>query len=273
MRIKYFSFAMLLLFLVLQFSLSAQTLKKSETINVNGIDLYYEVYGEGEPIFLLHYWFATSQMWMPHVKELEKDFQVIIPDLRGHGKSSPDLSDFSFEKAAQDVFALMDYLNIPKMKGAGVSYGGFTLLHMATMHPEKVEAMIIVGAGFRNNEENQAWMKGWIKNTKGKTDWWKNFPPHANGEAQMEALLKQFELMSNDFNERNAIEKALLSTIQAKTLVVLGEYDALTIEQTLEMHRAIPKSNLWILPGAGHTTPVSGPYMPEFLRITEMFLK
>lgn len=56
---------------------------------------------------------------MPHVKELEKDFQVIVPDLRGHGKSSPDLSGFSFEKTAQDVFALMDYLKIQKMKGAG----------------------------------------------------------------------------------------------------------------------------------------------------------
>jgi len=114
---------------------------------VNGIEMYYEDYGQAQAsaLVLLHWFGVSGEIWRPFVPELEKHYRVIIVDLRAHGRSNNPTNQFTIRQTAPDVFALLDQLGIQKFKGIGVILGAFTLLHMATLQPARVEAMILVG--------------------------------------------------------------------------------------------------------------------------------
>src|SRR2546429_7843972 len=113
---------------------------------VNGVQLYFEVTGTGEPLVLLHGFSGSSQDWMASTTEWGNQFQLILPDLRGHGRSGILSKPFRHEEAATDMLALLDHLGIGACKGLGVSGGGNVLLHMATKQPERVKAMVLVSA-------------------------------------------------------------------------------------------------------------------------------
>ena len=214
----------ILTFALLLFStLSAQD---GHYADINGMSMYYETYGEedGKPIFLLHYWTHTSQLWKEHVEVLKNDFRVIVPDLRGHGKSQADLTDFEMQDSAEDILALMDHLGIEKMNGAGVSYGGFTLLHLAVLAPERVESMIVVGATHYWGPETRKFNESFaIKNMNEEAI--ENFSQrHENGREQFEMIMSKFNSFQNDYTSMN-FTPPILSTIQAKTLIVMGDKD------------------------------------------------
>ncbi len=73
-------------------------------------------------------------------------YRAIVPDFRGHGRSTNPSRAFTFRQAASDMFALLDHLSIPRVKAVGLSMGAKTLLHMATQQPDRVEAMVLVSA-------------------------------------------------------------------------------------------------------------------------------
>src|SRR5690348_13128007 len=112
----------------------------------NGVQIYFEVHGMGDPLLLLHGFSGSSQDWTASIGELGKSFQIIIPDLRGHGRSSHLPAPFRHQDAATDMLRLMDHLGIRTLKGLGVSGGGNVLLHMATKQPDRVKAMVLVSA-------------------------------------------------------------------------------------------------------------------------------
>ena len=114
--------------------------------NVNGIRLYYEIQGEGEPLVLLHNFSTSHKVWEQWIDSLSIDFKLIIPDLRGHGNSTNTSNVFRHEDSAKDIYALMDELNINKFKAIGASSGGMTLIHMATMDSTRIKSMVLVGA-------------------------------------------------------------------------------------------------------------------------------
>ena len=113
---------------------------------LNGMQLYFEVHGSGEPLMLLHGFSGSSQDWMASASEWGNQFQFIVPDLRGHGRSGILLKPFRHEEAATDMLALLDHLGLDSCKGVGVSGGGNVLLHMATKQPERVKVMVLVSA-------------------------------------------------------------------------------------------------------------------------------
>ncbi|MBK8501326.1 MAG: alpha/beta hydrolase [Saprospiraceae bacterium] len=89
--------------------------------------LYYEVYGEGQPLFLLHGFFGSSKYWKPYVNEYVNDFEVYVVDLTGHGNSSNFKNDISIPEAATNLHALMRYLDLKQVNAIGFSYGGDVL--------------------------------------------------------------------------------------------------------------------------------------------------
>src|ERR1700683_359148 len=112
----------------------------------NGAQLYFEVHGTGEPLLLLHGFSGSSQDWTAVVAEWRTQLQLIVPDLPGHGRSSVLSKPFRHQEAAADMLALLDHLKVSACKGLGVSGGGNVLLHMATMQPERMKAMVLVSA-------------------------------------------------------------------------------------------------------------------------------
>jgi len=137
---------------------------------LNGVPIYFEVHGSGDPLLLLHGFSGCSQDWSAFIGSQSpstgEGFQRIIPDLRGHGRSfvprdgglagtksaqpgltvPPGFSAWRHDEAAADMFALLDHLGIETVKGMGVSGGGNVLLHMATKQPERVKAMVLRSA-------------------------------------------------------------------------------------------------------------------------------
>src|SRR5256714_15249970 len=117
-----------------------------QTIRVNGIEMYYEVRGEGEPLVLLHGGGGVGANWRLIFKEPPAGVQLIVPDLRGHGGSTNPTGEFTLRQLALDVFALLDHMGVGRFKAIGMSMGAKSLLHMATQQPARVEAVVLVSA-------------------------------------------------------------------------------------------------------------------------------
>src|SRR5258708_27003681 len=113
---------------------------------VNGTQLYFELHGAGDPLLLLHGFSGSSQDWTGVDADWRVQFQLIVPDLRGHGRSSILSKAFGHQDAAADVLALLDHLKVSAYKGLGISGGGNVLLHLATMQPERIKSMVLVSA-------------------------------------------------------------------------------------------------------------------------------
>src|SRR5713226_7411724 len=113
---------------------------------VNDIEMYYEIRGEGEPLVLLHGGGGAGVNWQLIFKEPPDGYRLIIPDLRGHGRSTNPSEEFTFRQCALDVFALLDHLGIHRFNAIGLSLGAKTLLHVATQQPDRVVAMVLVSA-------------------------------------------------------------------------------------------------------------------------------
>ena len=120
---------------------------RAETVDVNGFQMYCEDRGDGDPLLLLHGSTGIGADWQ-HVFTGgdPAGFRVIVPDLRGHGRSTNPSRTFTFRQAASDVLALLDRLGAPRVKAIGVSMGAKTLLHMATQQPGRVDTMVLVSA-------------------------------------------------------------------------------------------------------------------------------
>src|SRR2546425_5044903 len=111
---------------------------------VNDIEMYYELRGEGEPLVLLHGGGGAGVNWELNFREPPAGFGLIIPDLRGHGRTTNPSQQFTLRQCALDVIALLDHLGVDRFKAIGLSLGAKTLLHVATHQPDRVEAMVLV---------------------------------------------------------------------------------------------------------------------------------
>jgi len=238
---------------------------------VNGVQLYFEVSGTGEPLVLLHGFSGSSQDWMASTTEWGNQFQLIVPDLRGHGRSGILSKPFRHEEAAMDMLALLDHLGIGACKGLGVSAGGNVLLHMAIKKPERVKAMVLVSATPYFPAQARTMMSHYADSLP-QQQWEVLRHRHPEGDAQIKALLASTKAFATSYDDMN-FTPPYLSTIQARTLIVQGDRDPLyPVEISVEMARAIRQSSLWIVPNGGHG-PVIGDGWPEFLKTAAAFLR
>jgi pimeloyl-ACP methyl ester carboxylesterase len=121
---------------------------------VNGLEMYYESHGSGssEPLVLLHGSFMTiSSNWTGWIGELSKARKVIAVEMQGHGRTADIKRDFSYESLADDIAAILDYLEIEQADLLGYSMGGGVAMQVAIRHPEKVRKVVSVSAFFRHD--------------------------------------------------------------------------------------------------------------------------
>ena len=223
-----------------------------ESIPVNGMQMYYEVYGQGQPLVLLHGFLSSGKIWTPFVKAFADSFLVIVPDLRGHGHSTNPGGEFTHRQSALDVYALLDHLAIDRFKAMGTSTGGMTLLHMATQQHDRIESMVLIGSSIYFPDEARAVMEQTNFESRNEPVFaWVN--DHATrGDEQLRMLFSQFHGFKDSYEDMN-FTAPLLSTIEAKTLIVHGDRDVFfPVNIPVEMYNAIPNSYLWIVPNGGH---------------------
>ena len=238
---------------------------------LNGQQLYFEVHGTGEPLLLLHGFSGSSQDWTPSLVQWGTEFQLILPDLRGHGRSGILSKPFRHEDAASDMFALLDHLKITACKGVGISAGGNVFLHMATKQPQRITAMVLVSATPYFPAQARAIMSQYADNLpEEQRETLRR--RHPGGDEQIKAILASSTSFATSYDDLN-FTPPLLSTIQARTFIIQGDRDPLyPVELSVEMARAIPNSRLWIVPNAGHG-PVLGARWSEFIQASSAFLQ
>ena len=113
-------------------------------VDINGIKIAYEIHGEGYPLIFLHGFAMYKEFWKWQVKLLSKEFRVITLDIRGCGKSDHPTETFSMEDLADDIRALLDYLNIEKIHLGGHSFGGMIAQHFALNYPNRLSKLILM---------------------------------------------------------------------------------------------------------------------------------
>jgi len=142
----------LLLTMLVPAVVSAQEKPTTGYAPVNGLKMYYEVHGSGDPVVLLHGSFMTiTNNWTGWVGELSKTRKVIVLEMQGHGRTADIPREFSFENLADDVAALLDHLKIPSADLIGYSMGGGVAMQCAIRHPEKVRKAVVISSRFRRD--------------------------------------------------------------------------------------------------------------------------
>src|SRR5262245_38452416 len=142
--------AFFLLTMLVPVVVSAQQKPTTGYAPVNGLKMYYEVHGSGDPVVLLHGSFMTiTNNWTGWIGELSKTRKVIAVEMQGHGRTADIKRDFSYENLADDVAALLDYLKILSADLIGYSMGGGVAMQCAIRHPNKVRKVVSISAVFR----------------------------------------------------------------------------------------------------------------------------
>jgi pimeloyl-ACP methyl ester carboxylesterase len=238
---------------------------------INDIEMYYETRGEGEPLVLLHGGGGAGVNWELIFDSAPPGYRLVIPDLRGHGRSTNPSMQFSFRQAAKDVLALMDRVRIDRFKAIGLSMGAKTLLHAATQQPDRIEAMVLVSATPYFPEQARALMRQLTPETRSEAEWQQMRQWHKHGDEQIRQLWRQMNALKDSYDDMN-FTPPLLSTITARTLLVHGDRDPLyPVKLALEMYSAIPRSYLWVVPNAGHG-PIFGEMTERFVETAMTFL-
>ena len=241
-------------------------------IDVNGCSLHYEDRGAGDPLLLLHGGTGIGAHWQLVFTSDPEGFRVIVPDLRGHGRSTNPSRTFTFRQSARDMLALLDRLEVPRVNAIGLSAGAKTLLHMATEQPDRVSAMVLVSATPYFPAQARAAMAQLGVDSFSDADWATQRQWHVQGDDQIRMLFSQMRALKDSYHDM-AFTPPLLATITARTLVVHGDRDPLyPVELALEMYRAIPNAALWVVPNGGHG-PIFGPLAAPFAGAAIAFLR
>ena len=225
---------------------------KAANIQLNGIEIYYETEGTGEPLLLLHGGAGCQENWAHAGRDqFAREYTLILPDARGHGRTTNPQKTITHRQCALDTLALLDHLGIGKCRAIGLSMGGNILLHMATLQPERLEAMVLVSAAMYFPEQARAIMRQVAENQPPQ-EWEIMRRRHKLGDEQIVALWDWARGMSDSRDDMNFTPSSL-SRITASTLIVYGDRDPLyPVEMAVEMYRAIPRSALWVVPNGGH---------------------
>ncbi|KOS08223.1 hypothetical protein AM493_05785 [Flavobacterium akiainvivens] len=222
-------------------------------IDVNGVKLYYEVYGEGEPLLLLHGNNSSMAAFYKQFDDLGKKYKIIGLDSRGQGKSTPDNTPLTYELMADDVNTFLDKLELKNVNVLGWSDGGNIAVILAAQHPDKVKKMAIMGTVLYNDETSVFSEVNDLLHQQVKA-----MEDRGVAKDNMDYRLKMLLL-----NEPHIKPDALLN-IKAPTLVMAGEHDVVKEAHTKLIAKKIPDSKLVIFKGGDHEAPT---------KITELFNK
>jgi len=233
---------------------------------VNGILVYYAVYGAGPPVLLIHGGLGNADMWGFQVPALAKDHEVIVADSRGHGRSTRANRPFHYALLADDYLGLLDFLKIRKVALVGWSDGGIIGLDIAIRHPERLSRVLAFGANYTpegtRNVANDSTFNAYIVRAR------QEYAALSPTPGEFDALLKQISPM---WVSEPRFSEAQLRSIAVPTLILDGQYDeAIAPEHTREMAELIPGARLVILKGVSHFAMWQRP--EEFNAIVRQFL-
>lgn len=250
---------------------------------VNGIKVYYEIYGEGKPIVLLHGAFYTIEMnWRQIIPELSKTRKVIAIEMQGHGHSPYSDRELSITTLASDVEKVIDYLKIDSTDVAGYSMGGSIAYQFAVQSPKRLRKLVIISSTYKTSgwlpEVNSAFKDfkpEFFDNTPLKTAYDAVAPDTTKWRKFIEQMIAFAEVPFN-------VGDSNIAKIASPVLIICGDNDGTDKIELMKTYQllgggksadteAMPKSQLAIVPSQGHVslmmqTKTILTYMNNFLK-------
>jgi pimeloyl-ACP methyl ester carboxylesterase len=227
---------------------------ESGYVGVDGLNTYYEVLGDGTPLMLLHGGFGNAAAMMPMAGRLAATHRVYMPERRGHGHTA-DPGDITYELMAEDTAGFMREMDIGRAPIVGYSDGAIICFYLGMRHPKAVERLVPISGNFHWNGLTERMREVFARSTPEAfamvlgdvvTYYNENSP---DGPDHFPVVFSKMQRLF--LNEPNLTAEDL-GAIQAPTLVLAADRDLMTLEHTVELHRAIQGSQLCIIPGANH---------------------
>jgi pimeloyl-ACP methyl ester carboxylesterase len=237
-------------------------------VQANGLTIYYEEYGQGQPLILLHGGTDTSQMWQPFLSSFVPHFRVIVPDSRAHGRTNNPHCELSYRLMADDVVAFIQALNLTQPLVFGYSDGGQIALEIGMRYPRLTAAFVVGAAWYEFSDTYSNFLKTSGFEGPGVVDFerlqrvapeWVSFLKTAHActddSEYWQTLLKQISSMwwtplnytAEDFHK-----------ITAPTLILVGDRDGLIeLRQAVDMYHLIPNAELVVLPNTTHLSALN----------------
>jgi pimeloyl-ACP methyl ester carboxylesterase len=223
---------------------------------VNGIEMYYAVYGEGSPVLLIHGGLGHADIWSSQVIDLMKDHKVIVADSRGHGRSTRNADPYGYDLMASDYVALLDFLKIDKVDLVGWSDGGIIGIDIAMKNPGRVNKVFAQAANVTTVGviptvmENKTFAAYIVRSGE---DYKKMSPTPTEYDAFVTQISQMWASQPNWTD-------AELGKISVPVAIVLGDHDeAIFRDHTDKMAAAIPGSKEIILKDASHFAMMQDP--------------
>ena len=248
---------------------------------INGINIYYEIHGEGFPLVMTYGLGGSCKFWEPNIKALASKYKLILWDHRGHGQSdSPrDKEDYGLQTFAQDLKGLMDHLEIEKAHVGGQSLGAGSAVRFCINHPERVTSLLLIASAsasglpipakvleMRNKTIDLALNEGMAAVAEAALTSNPNMMSYAKQGPEQVEIVKQMYLDCDPVGYAYSVWSLItgdsitdqLSSIVVPTLVMAGDGDPVmpAVEAT---HSNIPHSKLVIIPGASHFANLDTP--------------
>ncbi|MFY9610014.1 MAG: alpha/beta hydrolase [Blastocatellia bacterium] len=222
----------------------------SHTFTHDGVRLYYEVYGAGEPLLLVHGNSGSIGTLSAQIAHFRKRYKVIGMDSRDQGRSGDSSDKLTYEKMTDDLAALLNHLKVGPVNVLGWSDGGIEALLLGIRHPAKVKKIAAMAANLNPSEdalypEFNALVKSMIE----------AIPAAVRDTPQGRRELKVISMMLDEPH----IDVKALEAITAPTLVLASDHDIIRDEHTVEIYHHIPNSQLAIFPNATHMIPFDDP--------------
>ncbi len=244
--------------------------------DINDIRVYYEIYGEGEPLLLLHGNGGSIINFIYEIPVLSKHFKVIAVDSRAQGRSSDSDQEITYALMASDMSELIDKLGLGKVNVVGWSDGGNIGLELAYAHPEKVLKVVAIGA----NYSTENWMAAPDSAVMAPDD-----PLILKFTELMKTVGEKADSLSPDPQRIPIIREKLdnlmakypnftpeqLNTIKVPFLIIAGDHDMISLEHTVSLYENLPMAQLFIVPHASHMVPLENPDLinSEIIRFLE----
>lgn len=211
-----------------------------------GFKMYYETYGNGTPLLIIHGNGGSINDFTNQVPFFEKQYHVILADSRAQGKSIDNADSLSYEMMADDLNALLDHLHVDSCYVIGWSDGGINGLLLAIRHPGKVKKLAVTGANLVPDSSA----------VEPEIFTWAKFLSDSINKLPLSSEVKTNRKLFNLLAHEPHITVAQLQTIKCPVLVIGGDHDVIRPRHTMLIAESIPKSYLWILPNSGHSTPI-----------------
>ena len=260
---------------------------------INGVNLYYEVHGEGYPLVWCHEFAGDYRSWETQVRFFTRRYQVITYNARGYPPSDvpEDLEAYSQEQAVEDLNGLLEHLDIERAHVGGLSMGGNVALNFGVTHPQKTRALIVAGTGTGSTDPEAFRKRAGEFAERIEAKGMDGMSGYAKGPARVQLLRKDphgWQEFADQFSEHSPVGSALtfrgvqgrrppifeleprLRELQVPTLILLGDEDDPCTEPGVFMKRCIPMSGLVFFPQSGHAINLEEPDL--FNRVVLDFL-